>query len=120
MNIHLALLYVADPARSVAFYTALLGAPPVEHSENFAMFKTQGAALGLWARHDVDPPALAAPGCCELDWTVSSPAEVDRIHAEWRARDVSILQAPTDKEFGRTFLAADPDGHRLRVLCPAG
>jgi len=22
-------------------------------------------------------------------------------------------------DFGRTFLAADPDGHRLRVFCPA-
>ena len=26
---------------------------------------------------------------------------------------------PTDMEFGRTFVALDPDGHRLRVFAPA-
>ena len=28
-------------------------------------------------------------------------------------------QAPTDLDFGRTFVALDPDGHRLRVFAPA-
>jgi hypothetical protein len=29
-----------------------------------------------------------------------------------------ILQPPTEMDFGRTFTAADPDGHRLRVFKP--
>jgi len=32
---------------------------------------------------------------------------------------VSILQGPTDMEFGRTFVGLDPDGHRLRIFAPA-
>ncbi|WP_374468302.1 hypothetical protein [Ferrovibrio sp.] len=30
----------------------------------------------------------------------------------------AILQPPTAMDFGYTFLAADPDGHRLRVFAP--
>ena len=32
---------------------------------------------------------------------------------------VKILQPPTDMDFGRTFVALDPDGHRLRVFAAA-
>jgi hypothetical protein len=30
------------------------------------------------------------------------------------------VQPPTDMDFGRTFVALDPDGDRLRVFAPAG
>ena len=58
--------------------------------------------LGLWSRHTVD-----------------NAAAVDTTHAAWRGRGLTILQLPTDMDFGRTFVAADPDGHRLRVFVPA-
>jgi hypothetical protein len=32
---------------------------------------------------------------------------------------VSIIQEPTDMDFGRTFVGLDPDGHRVRVFAPA-
>ena len=35
-------------------------------------------------------------------------------------RDIATLQAPTRMDFGLTFTASDPDGHRLRVFSPAG
>ena len=41
------------------------------------------------------------------------------IHEAWVSRGVTIAQAPTDLDFGRTFVALDPDGHRLRVFRPA-
>ncbi len=44
---------------------------------------------------------------------------VDTTHADWSGRGLTILQRPTDMDFGRTFLAIDPDGHRLRVFAPA-
>lgn len=119
MNIHLAILYVVDPARSAEFYERLMGQPPVERAPNFAMFRTQGASLGLWARHDVDPAPAQGIACSELDWVVESPQEVERIHRDWVAKGVTILQPPTTKDFGHTFTACDPDGHRLRVLVPA-
>lgn len=113
------LLYVDNPAASARFYTALLGAPPAEASANFAIPLAEGAMLGLWARHDVAPAAEAAPGATELAFTRASAAEVDATHADWAARGIPILQAPRDADFGRNFLAADPDGHRLRVFAPA-
>lgn len=43
---------------------------------------------------------------------------VDAVWANWRQRGIAILQEPTDLDFGRTFTARDPDGHRLRVFHP--
>lgn len=43
---------------------------------------------------------------------------VRALHAAWCARGLSILQAPVAMDFGLTFTAADPDGHRLRVFAP--
>ena len=116
---NLIILYVENPAHSTAFYEKLLGNGPVEASPNFVMFKTSGPMLGLWARHDVAPTTSASAGCMELCLMAGDTAEVDRLHAEWRAKDVAILQPPVKKEFGYTFTACDPDGHRIRVLNPA-
>ena len=38
---------------------------------------------------------------------------------EWLARGLTLIQAPTKMEFGYTCMALDPDGHRLRLYCPA-
>ena len=35
------------------------------------------------------------------------------------AGGLTILQAPMQMDFGTTFVATDPDGHRLRVFVPA-
>jgi predicted enzyme related to lactoylglutathione lyase len=40
---------------------------------------------------------------------------VDSMYVDWKAKGASILMLPTDLDFGRSFVAADPDGHRLRV-----
>lgn len=34
-------------------------------------------------------------------------------------RGLPMLQTPTTMDFGYTFTATDPDGHRLRVFSPA-
>ncbi|KPH82275.1 VOC family protein [Bosea vaviloviae] len=117
---HFVLLYVDSPAASARFYAALLGREPIEESPTFAMLSLpSGLMLGLWSRHTVEPAAKAAGGGAEIAMTVSDAATVDATHADWIARGLSILQAPTDLDFGRTFVALDPDGHRLRVFCPS-
>ena len=114
------ILYVKSPAASVAFYETLLGKKPVEASANFAMFAlASGAMLGLWARAEVEPAARADAGGTELGFPVADDGAVDRTHEDWRGRGWSIAQAPTRMDFGRTFVALDPDGHRLRVFAPA-
>lgn len=115
------LLYVNNPADSAAFYAGLLDKKPVESSPTFAMFALQsGGMLGLWARHTVSPGATANPGATELAFTVADNATVDAMHADWRQRGLGIAQAPTSLDFGYTFVALDPDGHRLRVFAPSG
>lgn len=51
----------------------------------------------------------------ELAFMVDDDAAVDRLYATWRAAGMPIEQQPTVAVFGRTFVALDPDGHRLRV-----
>jgi predicted enzyme related to lactoylglutathione lyase len=111
------LLYVDNPAASGSFYADLLGKAPVEASPTFVMFALDtGVMLGLWSRHTVEPAATLVGGG-ELAVTVD---DVDAVHADWRGRGLPIIQEPTDMDFGRTFVALDPDGHRLRVFRPAG
>ena len=74
-----------------------------------------GVKFGLWNRRDVFPPATH-PGGFELGLPAASHEDVDRIAADWESRGIEIVQEPQDMDFGRTFTALDPDGHRLRVL----
>jgi catechol 2,3-dioxygenase-like lactoylglutathione lyase family enzyme len=118
-NIDFVILYVASAKASEAFYADLLGRPAVDASPNFAMFAmASGQMLGLWTRTDVKP-AANAPGGAEIAFAVESNAAVDERCADWRKRGLEIAQSPTDMDFGRTFVALDPDGHRLRVFSPS-
>ena len=114
------LLYVDSPAASAGFYADLLGKPPVESSATFAMFALEnGVMLGLWSRRTVAPAATASPGAGELAFALPDNIAVDRAFADWRGRGLTIAQEPTNLDFGHTFVALDPDGHRLRVFAPA-
>ncbi|SDA93029.1 VOC family protein [Mesorhizobium qingshengii] len=110
------ILYVDQPQRSGAFYGGLLGREPVESSATFVLFVLDnGFKLGLWSRHTVEPAASAAGGGAEIVFAVNTPDAVDAAHADWAGRGLKILQTPTNLDFGRTFVALDPDNHRLRV-----
>ncbi|MER8900968.1 VOC family protein [Mesorhizobium sp. M0772] len=110
------ILYVDSPERSGAFYGALLGRQPVETSPTFVLFVLDnGFKLGLWSRHTVEPSAAAAGGGAELVFALDRPDAVDAAYTDWAGRGLTILQTPTDMDFGRTFVALDPDKHRLRV-----
>ena len=119
-DINFVILYVDSPAKSAAFYADLLGRPPVEASPTFAMFAMQsGVMLGLWSRHTVEPAAIALAAALEIAFCGRRPGrQFDAMHAAWGARGLSGSQAPTDLDFGHTFVALDPDGHRLRVFWP--
>jgi predicted enzyme related to lactoylglutathione lyase len=114
------LLYVDSPQASARFYGALFEREPLEASPSFVMFALDaGLMLGLWSRHTVAPAPGAASGGCEIGIPVEGAAAVGALHAAWKARGITMAQEPTDMDFGRTFVALDPDGHRLRVFAPA-
>jgi predicted enzyme related to lactoylglutathione lyase len=119
MNAPGTLLYVESPAASARLYGALLGQAPAESSPNFVLFRLEGGvALGLWARHDVQPGATASGGT-ELCFSVEGKEAVRAAHADFQARGLRIIQPPVELDFGFTFTALDPDGHRLRVFAPS-
>ncbi|QDQ26905.1 drug:proton antiporter [Chitinimonas arctica] len=113
------LLYVDSPATSADFYSQLLGKQPVESSPTFAMFALEsGLMLGLWSRHTAEPAATAGGGGGELGFSVADRDAVLTHHHAWIERGLAIAQAPVEMDFGFTFVALDPDGHRLRIFAP--
>jgi len=114
------ILYVTNPTRSALFYRELFGREPVEESPTFAMFVFEsGARLALWSSASVEPAVTQTAGAMELAFALPDDDAVDRLSAEWLARGLTQIQAPTEMEFGYTCMALDPDGHRLRLYCPA-
>ncbi len=110
------LLAVKNPRKSTEIYNPLLGLEPVELSETFALYVLPtGWKLGLWKKDGMEPAPLA-PGGSELGFPMAERADVDRLHTAWKNLGLAIVQSPTDLDFGYTFVAADEDGHRLRVF----
>ncbi len=113
------LLYVDTPPQSADFYSGLLNKPVIESSPTFCMLPLRdGVMLGLWKRDTVEPVPVGEPGSSEIALTVGDAAAVDSTFADWKARGLIIAQPPTAMDFGRTFVALDPDGHRIRVFAP--
>lgn len=114
------ILYVEDVARSTEFYAALLEIKPVDQSPGFAMFVLDGGLrLGLWKRPNVEPAASLTGGGGELALAAQNAAQVDSLAADWRKRGIELAQEPVELDFGYTFVALDPDGHRIRVFQPS-
>ncbi len=114
---NLQLVYVSDIKRSTDFYKTLFNAEPVFSSPRYAAFSAGGDAIfAIWTGGTT--PDISAPRFSEIGIMLSSNEEVDGLFNEWQKNpDIKIIQKPTTEVFGRTFLAADPDGHVIRV-CP--
>ena len=109
-------LYVDNLLVSSAFYQDLLGIKLAEDSPTFHSFKlSNGMALGLKAKHSVEPPTNAN-GSGELAFTLDDKRAVDELFVAWQGKRISMAQPPTVVPYGYTFLALDPDGNRLRVV----
>jgi len=110
------LLAVDSPAASAETYSQILGVEPVENSPTFVLYVLPtGLKLGLWVKTGV-VPAPKAPGGVEVSFSEPNDDAVLATHAKWQALGLDIVQQPTRMDFGFTFVAADRDGHRLRVF----
>jgi hypothetical protein len=111
------ILYVDNPLASAEFYAGLLGKQPLEAGPTFAMFALDsGVMLGLWSRHTVEPAALTGGGGSEVAISVADKETLQSMFSSWVKRSLVIVQQPVDMDFGHTFVALDPDDHRLRVF----
>lgn len=110
------ILYVSDVEKSTRFYTRLLNAEPVEQYSEFSVFAlSDDMVLGLQAKSGIDPAPQPYIGGTEICMSDVSNREVDEIFCKWSELDVKIIMKPAMLDFGYTFVATDPDGHRLRV-----
>lgn len=107
------LLFVENPQKSSLFYQEIFEIKPIEESPTFVMFALKnGVMLGLWSKYTAEPRVDASPGASEICFSTD---DVDALYEALGKKHVTIAQKPTDMDFGRTFVALDPDGHRIRV-----
>lgn len=113
------LLHVADDAASATFYHEVLGLPIIDQRPGFAMLRLRdGVMLGVWLNETVEPHSSGQTGASEIAFAVADAGAVETTYADWKQRGLTIIQTPTRMSFGATFVALDPDGHRLRVFAP--
>jgi predicted enzyme related to lactoylglutathione lyase len=111
------LFFVENTVSSTEFYASLFDCEPVEASLEFALFSlSSGLQLGLWSRYHAEPLVITRGGGTELGIPVADDDALHALYSDWKTRGLAIVQPPTDMRFGRSFVALDPDGHRLRVF----
>jgi predicted enzyme related to lactoylglutathione lyase len=110
------IVYVNDAPAAARFYGELLGMSPSFETPGYITFDLgPGADLALWSGQfeDLSPDVpRTSEVCLAID---RGPDELNAIFKQWQAKGVTILHEPHDAGFGLTFLAADPDGNRIRV-----
>jgi catechol-2,3-dioxygenase len=121
-----AVLYVADVARSVAFYTAVLGFRTKVDLGRAAFLQAAGSTndhdLGLFEIGPAAEPSQAGRrtvGLYHLAWEVDTLGELQRIAAVLSKE--GALVGATDHTTTKALYAKDPDGIEFEVcwLVPA-
>ncbi|RYE46842.1 MAG: hypothetical protein EOP24_13000 [Hyphomicrobiales bacterium] len=108
------LLAVRDPLKSAELYSKLLGREPVEKAPTFVLYALPtGLKIGLWLANEMEPKPNAAGGI-EISFSEDSKEAVRATFEEWTKLGLTVLQEPTEMDFGFTFVVEDSDGHRLR------
>jgi predicted enzyme related to lactoylglutathione lyase len=106
---------VGDGHAEAAFYERYLGLKRSDAGPQHAVvFGTQPIAFAV---RDVaagtDPDAIAQPGQGMALWLHAPDAQ--GIHDALAAVGTTIVSAPVDGPFGRTFTFADPDGYQVTL-----
>jgi catechol 2,3-dioxygenase-like lactoylglutathione lyase family enzyme len=115
-NLNLIVLYVESATESAIFYEAITGREAVSQSPNFASLALEnGPTLGLWSRSQVVPKPADTGARSEIGFMVKGRPAIEALYVDWQARGLKIEQEMAVRDFGPTFVALDPDGHRLRV-----
>ena len=116
---NLILLYVENPEASAEFYNRLLERAPVAVHPTYAAFAFENDLnIGLWSVSARNFVSGGSGHRGEIAFMVRDDHEVRSLHTRWNAMAVEIEQPPHEAVFGLTFVALDPDGHRIRVCTP--
>ena len=118
-NPNFVLLYVDSPKASADLLRRPARTPAGRVLADLRHVRARhGVMLGLWSHAYGGARRRARPAAAPRSPSPSGAGAVDATCADWSGRGLPSLQEPTDMDFGRTFVALDPDGHRLRVFAP--
>lgn len=116
---NLVLFYVRDPLESATFYQKLFGQEPSAVFPTYVAFAfPNGFTFSLWSTSAKNFLSRGTGNTSELAFIVSGDEEVRQVREQWGKLDVPIEQDLEHAVFGLTFVALDPDGHRIRVCGP--
>ena len=116
---NLIIFYAKDPLLSAAFYEKLFELKPVTSFPTFVSFKfPNDFYFSLWSTQAKDFVSEGEGERSELSFMVKDEEEVKELYEKWQEFGVEIEQELRKAVFGLTFVALDPDGHRIRVCIP--
>jgi len=116
---NLLLLYVQNPMESAIFYEKIFKTKPVASFPAYVAFSfANGFTFSLWSMQAKNFVSGGHGHCSELAFIVPSEDQVRTLRNEWKELGVQIEQDLHKAVFGLTFVALDPDGHRIRVCMP--
>ncbi|MDH5188686.1 MAG: VOC family protein [Rhodospirillaceae bacterium] len=116
---NLIIFYVSDSEKSALFYEKLFGLKPKALFPTYAAFEfDNGLHLGLWSVEAKDFISGGTGHRGEIAIMVKDDNAVLDMHNRWQNMEIYFEQPPHRAVFGLTFVALDPDGHRIRVCLP--
>jgi catechol-2,3-dioxygenase len=115
-NLDYVVLLCEDLGRMKAFYHGLLGFPIYRDLDDWIEMQLGAVLLTLRRRgRPYDGPKPPHSAGVQLAFRVP-PTEVDACHAELLQKQVEILEAPRDWDYGhRTLFFKDPEGNILEI-----
>lgn len=116
---NLLLFYVKNPLESALFYEEIFSTKPIASFPTYVAFSFKnGFTFSLWSIHATNFFSGGTGHRSELSFMVKDEQKVRELHDEWQKLGVTIEQDLHEAVFGLTFVALDPDGHRIRVCMP--
>lgn len=119
LALNLLILYVKNPQDSALFYEKLFKLKPNLSVPTYVAFTFEnGFTLSLWSTQAKDFHSQGSGLKSELSFMVPHEHRVKELRDQWVNEGVPIEQDLARAAFGLTFVALDPDGHRIRVCIP--
>lgn len=116
---NLLLFYVKNPLESALFYEKIFSMKPVASFPSYVAFSfDNGFTFSLWSMQATNFVSGGSGHRAELSFMVKDEEMVRKLRKQWGELGVVIEQDLHEAVFGLTFVALDPDGHRIRVCMP--
>ena len=104
---------------SALFYEKIFSLKPIATFPTYVAFSFEnGFTFSLWSIHAENFLSDGTGHRAELAFMVENEQMVRMLRKKWGEFNIHIEQDLHEAVFGLTFVAQDPDGHRIRVCMP--